>query len=103
MARSDTNIYLLAQNESAAGPSVAVRGGKYMFMVDGTLGSGNVSLQVQTPSDVWSDIFVFSGLKVSFTSLPGSHAAIDLPPCNVRLGVSSASASGVNAYLVGLG
>lgn len=101
--RADDALYTLLSNGSATGSAVAVKGGEYQFMVDGTVGSSTISLQFQSPSGVWIDAQVFTGSIVKFTALPGSQTAIDLPACNVRCACTGGTPSGINAYLVGLG
>lgn len=101
--RADDTTYPLLVAGSATGPAVAIKGGEYQFMVDGTVGSSTISLQIQSPSGVWMDAQVFTGSIVKFTNLPGSQTAIDLPAGNVRCACTGGTPSGINAYLVGLG
>lgn len=102
LRRADDLAYTLGTGLSATGNAVAVKGGEYMFFAEGTLTSGQVSLEIQSPSGTWVTVQVFTNALVRFTTLPGNQAAIDLPPCNVRVAVSGV-ASGVAAYLVGCG
>lgn len=101
--RADDNTYILASNASATGAAVPVKGGEYMFMVEGTVGGSTLSLQVQSPNGTWADVQVFSGSAVKFTVLPGAQAGVDLPACNVRMAVTGGAASSLFAYLVGCG
>lgn len=101
--RTDDTAYTLGTNLNATGSSVAIRGGEYMFFVDGTAGGSTASLQVQAPSGVWVDVQVFTGSVVKFTTLPGNQSGISMPACNVRLALTGGTPSGVNAYLVGCG
>lgn len=101
--RADDTQYALLVNGSSTGSSVAIRGGEYQFMVDGTAGGTTASLQVQSPSGVWMDAQVFTGSVVKFTTLPGNQTAIDLPAGNVRCALTGGTPSAINAYLVGLG
>ena len=103
LRRADDTSYLLASGASATGSAVAVRGGEYMFMVDGTLAGATVALQYQMPNGTWAPVSIFSGSLVQFTIIPGAQAAIDLPSGNVRMGVFGGSPSGLTAYLVGTG
>ena len=101
--RADDAQYALLAAGSATGAAVAIKGGEYHFMVDGTAGGTTASLQIQTPSGAWTDVQVFTGSVVKFTTLPGNQSGIDLPACNVRCALAGGTPSGINAYLVGLG
>jgi len=101
--RADDNQYVLASNLSATGSAVAVKGGEYHFMVEGTVSGATISLQIQTPNGTWSPIAIFSGSVVSTTTLPYSQACIALPAGNVRMAVTGGSPSALYAYLVGVG
>lgn len=101
--RADDNTYPLLVGGSATGAAVAIRGGEYHFMVDGTAGGSTISLQFQSPSGVWSDVQVFTGSIVKFATLPGNQSGVDLPAGNVRAACTAGVPSGINAYLVGLG
>lgn len=101
--RADDLTYSLLVAGSATGASVAVKGGEYQFMVDGTVSGSTISLQIQSPSGVWIDAQVFTGSVVKFTTLPGSQTAIDLPAGNVRCACTGGTPTGINAYLIGLG
>ena len=101
--RADDSPYTLLSNGSATGNAVAIKGGEYMFMSDGTPGGATISLQVQTPGGGWQDVQVFTGSIVKFTTLPGNQAAIDLPMGNVRCALTGGTPSGINAWLVGMG
>lgn len=101
--RGDDIAYTLASNLSASGNAVAVKGGEYLFIVEGTAGGATLSLQVQSPNGTWSDLSVYSGSKVSSTALPYSQTGIDLPAGNVRLAATGGTPSGLYAYVIGLG
>lgn len=101
--RADDTQYTLGVNLSATGNPVAIRGGEYQFMVDGTPAGATVSLEIQSPSGVWMTAQVFTGSLVRFTVLPGNQTSIGLPAGNVRVAVAGGSPSGINAYLIGLG
>lgn len=101
--RADDSAYTLLTAGSATGSAVPIKGGEYQFMVDGTVGSSTISLQIQSPSGAWMDVQVFTGSVVKFTTLPGNQSAIDLPAGNVRCACTGGTPSGINAYLVGLG
>lgn len=101
--RADDSTYTLLTAGNATGNAVAIKGGEYQFMVDGTVGASTISLQLQSPSGVWMDAQVFTGSVVKFTTLPGNQTGIDLPAGNVRCACTGGTPSGINAYLVGLG
>jgi hypothetical protein len=101
--RADDTAYTLLTGGSATGSAVAVKGGQYHFQADGTVGGSTISLQVQSPSGVWSDVQIFAASLVKFTTLPANQTGIDLPACNVRCACTGGTPSAINAYLVGLG
>lgn len=101
--RCDDQQYTLLSGATATGGAVAIKGGEYHFMVDGTAGGTTASLQIQTPSGAWTDVQVFTGSVVKFTTLPANQSGIDLPACNVRCALTGGTPSGINAYIVGLG
>jgi N-acetylneuraminic acid mutarotase len=101
--RGDDNLYSLATNASATSSAVAIKGGEYTFLVEGTAGGSTIALQLQNPNGNWATVQVFSGSAVQFTSLPGCQTGVDLPAGNVRLAMAGGSPSGVSAWLVGLG
>jgi hypothetical protein len=101
--RADDTSYNLQFNGSTTGSAVAVKGGEYLFTVEGTVGASTISLQVQTPSGAWVDLQVFTGAKVSFAVLPGNQTGIVLPACNVRCACTGGTPSGITSYLIGLG
>lgn len=103
LRRSDDKTYTLGTALSATGASVQIPGGEYLFVVDGTVGGATVSLQVQMFNGTWTDISIYSGSKVSTTTLPYGQTGIDLPACNVRVALTGGTPSGVNSYLSGLG
>lgn len=103
LKRADDNAYTLLAGGSATGSAVAIRGGEYMFFVDGTISGATAALQIQSLSGVWMTIAVFAGSLVSYTALPASQTGIDLPPGNVRVALTGGSPTGINAYLIGLG
>lgn len=101
--RGDDTSYTLLAAGSATGAAVPIRGGEYHFQTDGTVGGSAISLQVQSPSGVWSDVQIFAASVVKFTTLPGNQTGIVLPACNVRCACTGGTPSGINAYLIGLG
>jgi hypothetical protein len=101
--RCDSNSYTLAANLSASGASVAIPGGEYIFMAEGTVTGATISLQIQSPNGTWEDLSVYSGSKVSATALPFAQTGVDLPACNVRMAATGGTPTGLYAYLVGLG
>ncbi|CAB5144863.1 hypothetical protein UFOVP147_36 [uncultured Caudovirales phage] len=100
--RADDNAYTLLSNGTATGSAVAVRGGEYIFMAEGTVAGATIALQVQSPNGTWSPVLIFAGSAVSFTALPNAQTGIDLPAGNVRVAITG-TPTGVYAYLVGLG
>lgn len=101
--RADDTSYTLGSNISATGASTAIKGGEYMFTVEGTAGGTTTSLQVQSLNGVWSDISVYSGSVVKSTTLPYVQTGISLPAGNVRVALTGGTPSAVYAYLVGEG
>ena len=102
--RSDSLNYPLASNLSASGAAVAIPGGEYAFMAEGTLGGSVISLQAQSPNGTWRDVSVYSGAAVKTSgTLPYSQTGIDLPAGNVRMAVTGGAPSALYAYLIGLG
>lgn len=102
--RCDDQNYTLATNLAATGSSVAIKGGEYMFTVEGTIGGATVSLQMQSANGTWINVQAFAGgAVVSMTALPEAISWIPLPECNVRMAVTGGAPSGLYAYLHGLG
>ena len=104
--RADDNLYTLGTGLTATGPAVAIRGGEYLFSVDGTPGAAtSFQLEVQSPNGTWHRAQVFSGSVLSFTAanLPIAQTGVDLPACNVRLAIIGGVATSIRASLVGLG
>jgi len=83
---------VLAENAAPGnGDSKEVYGGKYSFMMEGTIGGGNSKLQLQTPNGTWVD--------VATSTLSANGAIIlALPPGQVRVVITTSTA--VYAYLV---
>lgn len=101
--RADDSQYTLLSNANATGSAVPIKGGEYHFMVEGTAGGTTASLQIQTPNGSWTDVQVFTGSVVKFTTLPGNQSGIDLPACNVRCALTGGTPSAIYAYLIGIG
>jgi hypothetical protein len=101
--RADDTQYILASNVSASGSAVQIKGGEYIFTVEGTASGTTASLQVKSVNGTWMDVTVFSGSAVKSTTLPYSQTGIDLPAGDVRVALTGGSPSAVYAYLVGLG
>lgn len=102
--RADDITYTLLSNGSSTGAAVPIRGGEYLVYFEGTLAGGaQVSLQAQSPNGTWMDVEVFTANPVRYSNTPRSQTGIDLPACNVRCALTGGSASGIYAYLVGLG
>lgn len=100
--RADDSAYTLASNASATGSAVAIKGGQYMFMAEGTVGGATVTLQVRAPSGTWSNVTSYD-TAVSATALPYADSPIDLPAGDVRVALTGGTPSAIFAYLVGLG
>lgn len=100
--RADDTSYTLLSNGTATGAAVAVKGGEYIFMAEGTVAGATIALQLQSPNGAWSPVLIFAGSAVSFTALPNAQTGVDLPAGNVRVFISG-SPTGVYAYLIGLG
>lgn len=101
--RADDVQYTLLSNASATGSAVAIKGGEYIFTVEGTAGGTTASLQIQTPNGTWTDVTVFAGSGVKSTTLPYSQTLIDLPSGNVRCALTGGTPAAIYAYLIGLG
>lgn len=101
--RADDSSYTLGSNISATGASTAIKGGEYVFTIEGTAGGTTASLQLQTLNGSWSDVSVYSGSVVKSTTLPFTQTGVSLPAGNVRVALTSGTPSAVYAYLVGLG
>ena len=101
--RADDQLYPLAANLSATGAAVAIKGGEYQFIAEGTVGASTISLQMQSPNGTWSDVSIFSGSPVKSTTLPYGQTGIDLPAGNVRMAATGGAPSALFASLVGLG
>ena len=103
LRRADDVSYTLGANINASGSAVAVKGGEYIFTVEGTAGGTTASLQIQSLNGTWSDIAIYSGSAVKTTTLPYAQTGIDLPPGNVRVALTGGTPSAIYAYLVGMG
>ena len=104
--RADDNVYTLGTGLTATGTAVPVKGGEYLFMVEGTAGAATAfGLEVQSPAGPWTKVQVFTGSLLSFTAanLPIGQTGVDLPACNARVVITGGAATSINAYLVGLG
>lgn len=100
--RADDTAYTLATNVSATGSAVAIKGGQYIFMVEGTAGGTTASLQIKTPNGTWSNVYAIDTLVASST-LPYVDTMIDLPAGDVRVALTGGTPSAIFAYLIGLG
>lgn len=107
--RADDVAYTLASNASStatgvnSGNGVQIKGGEYMFQVEGTVSGSTISLQMQSPNGTWMDVSVFSKSAVSTTTLPFSQTGIDLPAGLVRMAATGGTPSALYSYLIGLG
>lgn len=103
LRRADDTFYTLLSNGNATGNPVLIRGGEYTVFFEGTLGGATVSLQIQTPSGGWTNVDVYTGATISYTTIPRAQTGILLPACNVRAALSGGTPSGMNVTLVGAG
>lgn len=101
--RADDNTYTLLSNASASGSPVNIRGGEYIFTVEGTVSGATIALQIKTPNGTLATVSVFSNSPVSTTALPYAQTSIDLPAGQVQATVTGGTPSALFAYLVGLG
>lgn len=103
--RADPLVYVLASSASATGSAVAIRGGDYLFMAEGTVGGSTISLQIQTPNGTWVDVATdgASASIVKSTTLPFACSSIRLPAGNVRVAATGGTPSALFAYLAGIG
>lgn len=107
--RADDDFYELLVNGAATGNAVAIKGGEYLFQINGTAGGATIALQMQTRGGVWLEVnFYGHGTQQLLTWTPAttitlSVTPIPLPACNVRFLISGGTPSGLTASLVGLG
>lgn len=102
--RADSQGYVLAVALAATGLGVSVRGGEYAFLANGTVGGSTISLQIQMPDGSWSDVGALAGSAiVKSTVLPLVVTPVVLPACVVRMAVTGGAATGINAWLQGIG
>jgi hypothetical protein len=102
--RADSQIYPLATAASATGAGVAIRGGEYMFLADGTAGGSVVSLQTQMPDGTYCDVGALAGSSiVKNTVLPFVVTPIVLPACVVRAAITGGAGVSLTATLAGIG
>lgn len=104
MSRADALVYTLGTALSASGGAVPIRGGRYMFMADGTVGGATVALQIQCPDGTWSTVGAVGGNAViQATVLPYTVTPVDLPAGNVQVAITGGTGVAVNAWLAGIG
>lgn len=101
--RCDDQSYTLLSNGTATGSAVGIRGGEYIFQVEGTPSGSTISLQVKSLNGTWSDVSIFAGSVVKTTTLPLAQTGIDLPAGEVRIACTGGTPTGIYGYLVGLG
>lgn len=102
--RADSQVYQLAAALSATGTGVAIRGGEYSFMANGTVGGSTISLQIQMPDGSWCDVGALAGNAiVKSTTLPFTVSPVVLPACTVRMAATGGAPTGINAWLAGIG
>jgi hypothetical protein len=101
--RSDAGVYPLGTALSANGAAVSIPGGEYLFAAFGTPAGATVQLQLLLPDQsTWAPVSVYSGSVVQATALPYAQTGVDLPACQVRLGVNGGTSPSVGGYLIGL-
>lgn len=100
--RADDMAYTLASNVNATGSAVAIKGGQYMFTVEGTAGGTTVTLQIKTVNGTWANVTAYD-TAVSSATLPYVDTPIDLPAGEVRVALTGGTPSAIFSYLVGLG
>lgn len=76
----------LLSNAAATSASFPWPGGVGIFMAEATWGGGTVKLQYQTPNSSWVD----AGVETTLTANGGG--VFELPPCNIRASVATATA-----------
>jgi hypothetical protein len=96
MARADQTSYQLLSNASATGAAVPIKGGIYMFLVEGTVGGATLQLQIKSPNGTFLN--VGTGLTAA-----GVQTPIYLGAGDVRVLVAGGAPSALFAYLVGIG
>ncbi len=84
MANTNFSNGFVVKNASATQGPFELLGGKYGFTASATFGGGTVVLQILGP-DGTTYITVSS-----FTA--NNYAAVDLPPCEVQIAITTASA-----------
>ena len=107
LRRADDQRYALATGQmmysSFNGIVASIPGGEYAFFCDTNgAGSGQVSLQMQSPSGLWLDVCVFANSVVRMNGYSYCQVQIDLPAGNVRI-LQSGGNNPINAWLVGAG
>lgn len=102
--RADPVTYTLASNVSATGSAVAVKGGIYMFAVDGTLGGSTATLQSQLPDETWANVQAYPGSTgLSITEAPMAVSPVYLPAGNYRMALTGGAPTAIYSYLMGIG
>lgn len=86
----------LASNASATGSAKIWQGGRGTFSAVATFGGGTVKLQFLGPDgSTWID----AGSDTTLTAAGGGN--FDLPPCNIRVNIATATAVYADAVHVG--
>lgn len=80
------------QNIAATTALFQLRGGKYAISAVGTFGGGSVKFQILGPDNV---TFISPASATDFTA--AGEANLDLPPCQARFTIATASAVYANA------
>jgi hypothetical protein len=107
--RADDDFYELLVNGAATGNAVPIKGGEYLFQVNGTAGGAAIALQMQTRGGVWLEVNIYGhNTQHLLTFTPAttvtlSVTPIPLPACNVRFSITGGTPSGLTAALIGLG
>jgi hypothetical protein len=87
MANTNWSNGFKVSNASATQGPFELLGGKYGVTALGTFGGGNIHLQILGPDGT---TYVDVGSTTNFTA--NGYAAVDLPPCEVQIAITTASA-----------
>ena len=104
--RADDNRYVLGEALTATGDPVDIKGGIYIWYIEGTAGSAtDFRLEIQTPNGTWARFRSINNnvVTVAAADMPLSKSPLYLPPGKVRIAVIGGAATSIASYLVGLG
>lgn len=85
------SVILLSNAAPGNGAAFPWPGGRGFVAADATFGGGNVALQFQAPNGTWAGVPNLQGTAISITAAGGQ--AFDLPPCQIRAVVTTATAA----------